>query len=292
MVKTYAPEALAPLFSETRDLGRLLLERQADVSYGYKPDGTVLSDLDELIQHRIFERLSSLPDAALRNAHLVGEERLADGGLAHSLKPGSWNWVVDGLDGTAAYTKGFNVFSISIALLDGDLNPMLGLVHAPGLGGRFDFVSAHRGRLERFAVRFDRDQATISPVSAACSPPPGWPAPESVGRSYCYGGSDLHRHLPDFGGKVRNLGATATHLALLSDCGSDPAAVLLSRCSAWDVAAGLALADAAGLETRPMKASTAMRPAEVLAGDDGLPLPLLVGHPAVLDTIQAPILPS
>ena len=290
MVDRFSVEALALLVEEANEVGRFLLERQPGVTFNYKPDGTVLSELDEQVQHRMYDRLTSLPDDSLRRAHFVGEESLAAGGFAHELKRGAWNWVVDALDGTAAYTKGFNVFAISIALLDGDFNPLIGLVHVPGMMGRFDLVSAHGGTLQRFEVTRG-DGVQFKPVDAAIAPPEGWPALEVVRRSYCYGSSDLHRRLPGFIGKVRNLGATATHLALLADHSSDPAAVMLSRCHIWDVAAGLALAEAAGIQTRRLRQAQPLNLAEIAASEPELPLPLIVGHSSVLDTIQAELKP-
>jgi fructose-1,6-bisphosphatase/inositol monophosphatase family enzyme len=59
----------------------------------------------------------------------------------------------------------------------------------------------------------------------------------------------------------------------------DPAAVILTRYKVWDAAAGLALANAAGLEIRNLTTGTAYRPEEMFAE---VPPVLMVGRPEIL----------
>jgi fructose-1,6-bisphosphatase/inositol monophosphatase family enzyme len=118
----------------------------------------------------------------------------------------------------------------------------------------------------------------------------GWRLPETapVARSYIYGNSDLHRRgLDTFRGKVRNLGGTAAHLALLAERSDDPAAVVLSRCQTWDIAAGLALASAADMEIRRGTNWAPLDFAETVGAPDLRKiLPVVVGLPQVLRILE------
>ncbi len=236
--------AVVALLDCVLELGRLLLERQPTVSFTYKPDGTILSELDVEVQRRLRDRVREMPVEHAAAAHFVGEEEDPGSDVSRAVLPGRWNWVVDAIDGTAAYTKGVNTFGISIALLDPECEPVLGVVHLPAWQRRCDV--AWQGR------RYGWDGALLKPAPNS-SLPAEWrnPAAAPVPRSYLYAHSDLHRRgLDTFRGKVRNLGGTAAHLALLAEASEDPVAVVLSRCDPWDVAAGLALTAAAGMEIR------------------------------------------
>ena len=83
---------------------------------------------------------------------------------------------------------------------------------------------------------------------------------------------------------MRALGATAAHLALLMDNTTDPAAVVLSRYKIWDIAAGLALARAAGLDIRNLTSGATFH-FEELFGESTLWPVLLVGPSEVLNAL-------
>ena len=262
-------------------LGRMLVERQATVTFTYKKDGSILSEVDVEVQRRIRGFVRALVAEQASTAHFVGEEEEPGMDVSRTLAPGRWNWIVDAIDGTAAYTKGVNTFGISIGLVDEHCRPVLGLIHLPAWQGRFDV--AWRGGL--YAWRGGR----LEPAGKS-SLPDDWnqPATAPVWRSYIYGNSDLHRRgLDTFRGKVRNLGGTAAHLALLVERSDDPVAVVLSRCRVWDVAGGLALADAAGMEVRHGTDWQLLSYEELICGE-GLQrfLPVVVGLPEALSVLE------
>lgn len=277
----FPESAVLALLARVGELGRLLVERQPTVSFSYKSDGTVLSDLDLEIQRRIRSCVRALPFEGAAAAHFVGEEDDPECDVSRTVLPGRWNWVVDAIDGTAAYTKGVNTFGISIALVDSACAPVLGLVHLPAWNRRFDV--AWYGR------RYTWSGEALEPASGS-SLPAEWrdPSTAPVPRSYLYAHSDLHRRgLDTFRGKVRNLGGTAAHLALLAEASEDPIAVVLSRCETWDVAAGLALTAAAGMEIRhgidwaPVAYAHLMYAAKL----NDL-LPVIVGLPEILRLLE------
>jgi len=279
--------SLGEIVGVARRLGRFLVDRQANVAFTYKDDGSILSELDERVQHEIVDTIRSLPDTRLRDAHFVGEEKDPHGRTSWRLRPGELNWVVDSIDGTAAFTRGLNVFAISIGLLDAELRPVFGLVHLPALFERSYIASAHAGPLCLYDAIDTAEGLALTPL-----PPPEPPAPpdeRTFRRSYLYAASNVHRQgLDRFPGKVRNLGGTAAHLALLTSGGVDPLAVLLSRVGPWDVAGGLALTEACGMALRRYPDWAPVSAADVFREAEGkrLSWPFIVGHPAVLSSIR------
>ncbi len=289
-------DSLELLLRETVALGRVLVERQETVTYSYKADGSVLSELDHEVQRRLYETIRTLPDPQWRDAVFVGEEEDSSIETSHSLVPGRWNWVVDAIDGTAAYTRGFNSYAISIALVDEDFRPVIGLIHLPGMPGRDRIAVAEQGRLERYRLKTSLGGPQLEEIRNGVCLPPSWLNGNGGGNGggplrhgYIYANSDIHRlGLEHFPGKVRNLGGTAAHLALLTDCGEDPIAVILTRCKSWDVAAGLALTEAAGLDTRRLSDWSKVLYQDVFRPANGMnpPLPLIVGHEKVLHAMR------
>lgn len=289
-------KSVAAVLGRAVELGRVLLDRQETVSYCYKADGTVLSELDQLIQREIHTCVRELGDEQAAAAHFVGEEEDLECDSTHVIEPGRMNWIVDALDGTATYTKGLNSFAISIALLDEQNQPLLGLIHLPGIFGRSYLLSSHEGQLMRYGVRVGPDGVEMARIPSPLPPPAAWERPNKpLSRSYLYANSNVHRlGLERFQGKIRNHGSTAAHLAMLCDGVEDPAAVLLTRCHVWDVAAGLALADAAGLEIREKDSWKRLDYPTALKsyiGPPGRP-PQIVGHPDVLAAMRSALMPA
>lgn len=286
-------QSVLAVLAKTLECGRVLLERQETVSFGYKADGTVLSELDQLIQREIHATVRSLPDDAAAQAHFVGEEEDLESDSTHRIEPGCLNWIVDALDGTATYTKGLNCFAISIALLDEQNRPLLGLIHLPGVFGRSYLVSTHEGELARYQASMAGGALRVARIGSSLPEIDSWRRPEKpLSRAYLYANSNMHRlGLERFQGKIRNHGSTAAHLAMLCDGGEDPAAVLLTRCHIWDVAAGLALADAAGLEIREKDSWQRLDYTTALESYRGQTRrsPQIVGRPEVLAAMRAAI---
>ena len=275
-------DAVLALLKRVDELGRMLIARQPTISFTYKSDGTILSALDVEIQREIRDCVLALPFVDASDVHFVGEEEDPECDVSKAVEPGRSNWIVDAIDGTAAYTKGVNTFGISIALVDGGGAPLLGIVHLPAWNRRFDV--AWQGRRYTWSGG-DLESAPGSSL------PEDWSdvATGSVARSYIYANSDLHRRgLETFRGKVRNLGGTAAHLALLAEGSEDPIAVVLSRCQTWDVAAGLALTEAAGMEIRHGVDWQRLRYQDLVSAPDiRSTLPVIVGLPRILRSLEA-----
>ena len=209
-------------------------------------------------------------------ARFPGYEFVGEEGAPVARQAGRPRIVLDPIDGTAAYARGLNFYAISLALLDGDSRPVMALLHLPGMG-RWMAATFDAGGGRCHDVAGGPGELDLRPAAARA------PAPVGDWRSaYLWLGSDPHRQLDlsRWEGKVRALGATAAHLGLLLDETIDPVAVVVTRYKLWDVAAGLALAEAAGLEIRDLRQDAATTLAVVARSGD-LP-PLLVAPPHVM----------
>jgi len=193
-----------------------------------KVDGSPVTEADRAVEGQIGRELGDwTPDIPM-----VGEEgggRVPATGLA---------WVVDPIDGTRAFLAGLPTWGVSVGLLR-DGVPILGCLHMPVHGADGETFLGGEGVP---LTRGGRPAAAVTPRSSAqvCALVP----------------SDVHRRyslaLP---GRIRSLGSTAYHLALVAT-GSALAAVL-HESYPWDVAGVmpmLALADvqAATLDGRPL----------------------------------------
>jgi myo-inositol-1(or 4)-monophosphatase len=60
--------------------------------------------------------------------HIVGEE---GGGMGAPAEDAEYFWYIDPLDGTSNYASNIPFFSVSMALADRDMNPLVGVVYDP-----------------------------------------------------------------------------------------------------------------------------------------------------------------
>ena len=196
----------------------------------------LVSIADRTAEKLIFDFLKSeIPDYGF-----IGEE--ATQGNADL---GEFNWVVDPLDGTSNYLCGLPIWSVSIALCDSNLQPVVGTVHAPLFGKTWTAMIGLGAR------------ANGSPVSVRKEPPGGGMANAMIATGFpydtCSGG--LNTNLENFQAmqsrfhKIRRMGSAAIDLAMIAEGTFDGMWEL--KLSAWDTAAGLLLVrEAGGLDCR------------------------------------------
>jgi myo-inositol-1(or 4)-monophosphatase len=223
--------------------GRLLVEGQPGIRSRSKADGTVVTDLDLEIQRSLKDQLCGVfPECVF-----VGEEDADVAEAACAPKP---RLVLDPIDGTTAFARGLNFFSISLGLIDSEGEPLVGIVFMPGLGKWYAAALEATGWVS-YAVSVRGGVARLKPLEVRLPGPQPW----RLKLSYVYVHSDAFRRLDlsAFEGNIRVLGPSATHLAMLLDRGPDPCAVILTGYRLWDVIGGLILARAAGFEIRDLR---------------------------------------
>ena len=193
--------------------GDLALSHFGRADAAHKADGSLVTDADRAVEAFLTEALTR----EFPGTGVVGEE-----GARVS---GTDCWFVDPIDGTTVFTQGLAHWGPTVCRVrDGCL--MAGALYLPRLG---DFWYAERGRGawlngERIYVA---ESSSIGSQDALFAP------------------SDLHRRpAPPWPGKVRSLGSTAAHLALVA-AGSGWATII-PRWALWDVGCGVLLIREAG----------------------------------------------
>jgi len=114
-----------------------ILPRFSSIERSYKPDGSVVTEADLLMQNKITSELKKhYPDIALLGEEMTAEEQL------HLLTSHQAVWCLDPIDGTSNFAAGFPYFSVSLALIQ-DGQTTVALVYDPI---RNECFSAQRGQ--------------------------------------------------------------------------------------------------------------------------------------------------
>ncbi|MFD6093953.1 inositol monophosphatase family protein [Oerskovia sp. NPDC060338] len=192
----------------------------------YKTDRDFATATDFAIEDAVRELLArETPDIGF-----LGEERGHTGDREQY-------WCLDPIDGTTNFSRGLPNYGVSLALIDGDM-PVFGSIALPAHGERY--VTRNGGALLnlqpiRVADTSDLRDAIVSFGDFASGPASGVKNARRLA---------MLSSLATSVGRVRMLGSAATDLAWLAAGRLD--AVLIDANRAWDVAAGIALARAAG----------------------------------------------
>jgi myo-inositol-1(or 4)-monophosphatase len=232
-----------------RSAGEIALRHYRQVTASRKADRTLVTVVDHEVEDYLRQALSEAYPAD----GLLGEERGPRSGQSGRV------WVVDPIDGTAAYAAGLPVWGVSVGLLQ-DWDPVAGIFYLPLLD---EFYLSH-GRDALFngqTIQVD-DSRHIDDESYLCVT------------------SAAHRkYRIEFIGKTRAMGSTAANMCYVAR--GTAVAALVDRPSLWDIAGVLPVLRAAGgdlcyLSGHPLDLET-------LADGQRCPEPVLVGAPWALD---------
>ena len=204
--------------------------RLAEVLITQKSPGDVASAIDVEAQSLIRDVvLKHFPDHSF-----FGE---VGGAVVHDGAP---QWVVDPLDGTANYLRGYPQYAVSIALVQ-DGESMLGVVFDPCRNEFFGAIRGHGAVLNGQRIQCAAPRQSITAMAATVFPKPTSPCmPQYMG--------ELGRVLHGFGG-VRRSGCMALEMAYLAAGRLD--AFWGHDMGAWDAAAGIVLLREAGAVLHP-----------------------------------------
>jgi len=136
-------------------------------------------------------------------------------------------WVVDPVDGTSAFSKGYPIWGVSIAVLFQG-KPVVGVFHMPVTGEMYSAIAGGRVLCDDDPIEVRFDEVLDN---------------ESLMLTYSRFHNDFSTTFP---GKVRSLGSTVAHICYVAR-GAAWGAVL-SNVHVWDVAAGQVILEAAGGE--------------------------------------------
>ncbi|GMV96828.1 MAG: inositol monophosphatase [Phycisphaerae bacterium] len=209
----------------TIEAGAIARDRLGLAVASRKADQSVVTDADLAVQELLLERIGATfsDDAAITEESQSRPCRHASTASAKRC------WVIDPIDGTRNYARGFPLFSVAVALLDQG-RPVVGVVHNPISGQMFSAVSGGGAWCDgrRLAVR---DQPASPDTVIAVPSARRGPLPRF-----------LHEWMDRM--VLRNVGSTALHLAMVA-CGAADAAYS-DDCRLWDMAAGALIASEAG----------------------------------------------
>jgi myo-inositol-1(or 4)-monophosphatase len=232
-----------------RHAGEIALRHFRKVKATRKADNTVVTAADGEVEAFLRDALSQ----AFPADGFLGEETGGDAGRSGR------TWVIDPIDGTAAYAIGLPVWGVSVGLIQ-DRQPVAGLFYMPLVN---ELYLSHGGdaSFDGQPMRVDDSGQVDSESSLLVT-------------------SEAHRNFRiDFVGKTRALGSAAAHVCYVAR--GTAVAALLHRFSIWDIAAALPILRAAGGDLRYLSGK-ALDPAE-LADGRKCSEPVLAGAPWALE---------
>jgi myo-inositol-1(or 4)-monophosphatase len=198
----------------------------------HKAAGDVSTQVDLWAEQALREELSKL----MPQAQFMGEE--SDGGAVLSEAP---TWIVDPIDGTANFARGYPQWSVSVALAV-DRLPVLGVIADPQRDELFYAVRGQgawlRDRTGEQRLQCAAPRALIEATVATVFPKPHAAFMEAYLQEF----SRIIRSC----GQVRRSGSMALELAYLAAGRVD--AFWERGMQAWDAAAGIVLLEEAGAQ--------------------------------------------
>ena len=209
----------------TTDAGEIAMAHFGATVSHRKADGSEVSDADLAVQTMMARRIAE----RYADHAVIGEETgAADSGGPDPARA-RYAWVIDPVDGTRNYIRHFPIFATSVAVMDRG-RPVVGVIRWHHTGQLFAATAKTPTTLDGEPARVSR-----RPLD-----------------SNLLVGAQLGAHhatrdvvVPWLGRwAVRNLGATAIHLALVAAEGLD--AAYAQDCGIWDLAAGALLVEQAG----------------------------------------------
>ncbi|MES3013546.1 MAG: inositol monophosphatase family protein [Pseudomonadota bacterium] len=202
--------------------------RLSEIVITHKAPGDVVSAIDQEARTLIRDVVKRhFPDHGF-----VGEGSGDDTGLLASGRP---VWVVDPLDGTANYLRGYPQYAVTITLVEAG-EPQVGVIYDPSRNEFFGAIRGHGAVLNGEPISCAKPRPAIEALAATVFPKPTSP------RMPVYM-TELGRVLRAFSG-VRRSGSMALELAYLAAGRID--AFWEHDMGAWDCAAGAVLLREAG----------------------------------------------
>lgn len=195
--------------------GEVALTHFHDVEPQLKADGTIVTEADRATEALLVEQLTRA---------FPGDGIQAEEGALVSPRRGAATWFIDPIDGTSAFVGGLAYWGPTVCrVLDGVLE--VGAFYVPRLGEHW--YAARGGGAWRDRVRLRLEAAEVTR------------------RSILFAPSRFHRAgVVPWPGKVRALGSSAAHLALVAAGGG--LAAVVPRWLLWDVGCGTLLIREAG----------------------------------------------
>ncbi len=200
-----------------KSAGRIAMRHFGKVTPTLKEDQSCVTEADLAVQDYLkaeFER--RFPEDGI-----IAEER----NLAKEPSAGERRWIIDPIDGTAAFIRGLPAWGIALGLLEGS-QPVGGFFYMPVTRDYFSTIpdgTVHKnGTIIRMMPPQPFSRETVLLVD---------------GRFH--NGFSISQ---DYQGKLRSMGSTVAHLCYVAAGGAE--AAFLMNVNIWDIAAGCAMLNA------------------------------------------------
>lgn len=172
-----------------------------------------------------------------------------------------YTWVLDPLDGTTSFAHGFPQFSISLALVDKDSQPVIGVVYAPVLGNYFEAFAGGGARCNGRTISASGHGEIEGSLLGT-----GFPYDRRERMEIIL---ERTKRILNRAHDLRRTGTAALDLCYVAAGELD--GYYEDGLKAWDVAAALLIAREAGAQIRTFKDEEAtIYSGDFLAGSDGL----------------------
>ncbi len=242
----------------------------ADLQVTEKGAGDVATDIDLWAELALRERLTAL----LPGSQFMGEETGGKLPLSSDLP----TWIVDPIDGTANFARGYPQWSVSVALaVDGA--PLLGVIADPN---RSEIFYAARGQGAWVKSRHGTQRLTCAAVNEPLKALVSTVFPKPLSPWMTPYLAEFERVVRSFG-QVRRSGSMALELAYVAAGRAD--AFWERGMHSWDAAAGMVLLQESGALLMPLDGLPILSSQFLAAGSPEI-LPRLIG---LLETIAITI---
>lgn len=210
-------EKLSIIAAAVEEAGRIAFEKQHEIHRSFKHDGSVITEADITISHKLTALIKELfPEAGI----LSEEEELPP------KKDAEWTFVLDPIDGTDVYSQGLPAFAVSLGILDSERRPVGAYIAAPrfGVASESLFIRMNPGTeplLNGEHIELTGDKEKVTEITM---------------------GSKAYRYLDfsRFDAKIRILGSTILHLLTLVLFPAMEGSIVFP-CYAWDIASSHAV---------------------------------------------------
>ena len=210
-------EKLSIIAAAVEEAGRIAFEKQHEIHRSFKHDGSVITEADITISHKLTALIKELfPEAGI----LSEEEELPP------KKDAEWTFVLDPIDGTDVYSQGLPAFAVSLGILDSERRPVGAYIAAPrfGVASESLFIRMDPGTeplLNGEHIELTGDKEKVTEITM---------------------GSKAYRYLDfsRFDAKIRILGSTILHLLTLVLFPAMEGSIIFP-CYAWDIASSHAV---------------------------------------------------
>lgn len=227
------------------------------VSPQIKDNNTFVTQGDLEVQAFLVEYLQS----TYPNDGIIAEET----DLSHPPLSGNRTWIIDPIDGTSSFVRGFPTWGIAVGLIEED-QPVSGYFYMPTTGDFF----------------YTRPDGQVIKNDEVMRPRE---LPNHQKESVVLVDSKFHKMFsvdPDYLGKIRSLGSASAHMSYVATGSAD--AVILPDLPIWDLATGFALLENTAA-TYVYFDGTPVSVQAIVAQKKALK-PIICGHPDMIQRVQ------